>query len=191
MLWLGDQMQALTSASRSVSLAILLPDPGDDFPNGILGRDGLTIGGIGPTTFSEPLRTKPCFSNAFPGLRLPVPSVIRRNRVSSSLPHDRDLVSRRDIVSRRKVRARNSCRTKQRAIGIARDGIVVSTAHGPADKHSLPVCKPLSRCLQPTRCGFTPLRLVRSAPLATHPDLHRLGGTHLCEGYSGLLRSWS
>ena len=58
--------------------------------------------------------------------------------VSGIDAHDRDLVSRRDVVSRRKVRARNSCRTKQRAIGIARDEIVVSTAHDPADKHSLP-----------------------------------------------------
>jgi hypothetical protein len=42
--------------------------------------------GIGPTTFSEPLRTNPCFRNASPGLRLPVPSVITRNSVSSSSP---------------------------------------------------------------------------------------------------------
>ena len=29
--------------------------------------------GIGPTTFSEPLRTNPCFRNASPGLRTPCP----------------------------------------------------------------------------------------------------------------------
>ena len=66
-----------------------------------------------------------------------VPS-IPDSLVSGIDAHDRYLVSRRDVVSRRKVRARNSCRTKQRAIGIARDEIVVSTAHDSADKHSLP-----------------------------------------------------
>jgi hypothetical protein len=45
--------------------------------------------------------------------------------------HDWDLVSRRDIVSGRKVRAGNSSRTKQRAIALARDEIVVTAAHDP------------------------------------------------------------
>jgi hypothetical protein len=48
MLWLGDQMQALASASRSVPLAILRPDPGDDFPDVIFPRYDLTIGGHRP-----------------------------------------------------------------------------------------------------------------------------------------------
>jgi hypothetical protein len=44
----GEQMLALSSASCGVSLAILRPDPGDDFPDVILGRDDLTIGGHRP-----------------------------------------------------------------------------------------------------------------------------------------------
>ena len=46
--FLGKRMQSHLSTSRSVSLAILRPDPGDDFPNGILGRDDLTKGGHRP-----------------------------------------------------------------------------------------------------------------------------------------------
>src|SRR4029077_19414143 len=41
-------MLALSLASRGVSLAILRSDPGDDFPDVILGRDDVTIGGHRP-----------------------------------------------------------------------------------------------------------------------------------------------
>src|SRR5262245_40899110 len=43
--------------------------------------------------------------------------------------HNRDLVSRRDIKPGRKVRARDTNRPKQCAIRIARDEIVIATAH--------------------------------------------------------------
>ena len=41
-------MPAFPSTSRRILLAMLRPDPGDDFPDVILRRDDLTIGGHRP-----------------------------------------------------------------------------------------------------------------------------------------------
>lgn len=64
---LRDQMEALTSASRRVSLAILGPDPGDDFPDVIFPRDDLTIGGHGPNNTLGPFAHEALLLEGVPG----------------------------------------------------------------------------------------------------------------------------
>jgi hypothetical protein len=60
-------MEALTSASRRVSLAILGPDPGDDFPDVIFPRDDLTIGGHGPNNTLGPFAHEALLLEGVPG----------------------------------------------------------------------------------------------------------------------------